>query len=269
MSGCFLWSIEPKTKRFLERKLRGRKSIDQSLGDCFCTVLGGANAYLDKFCQFEVLRSAPVKKREPSLIAFCYNQKNAIRKYDFYWLDVTFEPFDKQSGKSILRAILSQLPSSHSTTFRDGAKRNGVIQFVETTSQNGSVRKEQIPCASREDVARVTEMERTFQDRLKNCKSPAAVWLAMKDEREFQDFFKHIPASVERKVLQSESGELAFRILQGSAVRGVGWKSDNRLGAVRPVDRSCQRRADRWSLPGSRNRPIRKQRQRSELDSYA
>src|SRR5579871_888018 len=133
MAGCYLWSIEPGTQRFFDRKLADAgvtsRTVNDSLSECLCTVVGGANAYLDKYCQFEVI----AKERgtiEPMMIAFSYDQDREERNYEFYFLHASLEQIPGSEEKSILKACLTALPQQHSIRVRDDVQADKVLRSV-------------------------------------------------------------------------------------------------------------------------------------------
>ena len=225
MSGCFLWTIAPRTEAFFKTRLRRagarEETVDQALNECFCTVLGGANAYLDRYCQFENNQRHKVAGRKtPLLIAFCYNQLRENRKYDFYLMSTEREEMHAVepgiASSSILRAYLAKLPDSYSLSIADGSKQDGVLSSVRITDGKGKSFTRDVPRANIKDVRLVGELERRMDESASQTPSPARAWSAIGKRAEFKEIFHHIPKSVQDTMQGSVSGIDAMAVLHNA-----------------------------------------------------
>ena len=220
MSGCYLWSIAPRTQQFFGHKMSlaglSPGPLDNWLSDCFCTVLGGANAYLDKYCQFERVAKNQLPLNRPALLAFCYDQSREERTYDFYLLHAALQPMEDSPSKSILKAHLAALPAIFSVTIRDGRYAGGVLESVIITGHNGKSCDQPVPAGDLEDIHLIADVERTFSAAFASRTSPAASWIEQKNlaNNRLAQFFQHVPPSVEKNIRNSASGAMALRVLR-------------------------------------------------------
>jgi len=84
MPGCFLGTTTDATERYFSEKIG--HSFRYAAKDCVCMVLGGPNAYLDEFCQLELINGITPDDTwsPPNLIAFGYHQRARQREYELF-----------------------------------------------------------------------------------------------------------------------------------------------------------------------------------------
>jgi hypothetical protein len=210
MKGCYRWAAPKATEKFFRQRLQAfdspYASLQDELRECVCTVLGGANAYLDQYCQLERIYAgkSPDGIKEPQLIGFCYNQGMRKRRYEMFLLRA------ERASDAVLHVWLQPLPGDFDVVLEDDG--NGP-KSVRAAFGGRAARAIRVQRDDQMHIKRLADFRKALRSAIRRWKSPARAWLSLVDSSEHRDFVSHVPRSVADRIRSSIAVAEAIDVL--------------------------------------------------------